>query len=163
MSTEINDLILNNEMLIQKICRTYYRNLHDQEDLFQEIIIRILNSYDGFRKESKFSTWLYRVSINTAISHKNQKQLPLLTPQHIADKSIDDVYYAQKGESDIDYLYKAIEKLNKIEKAIIHLYLEEKSYAEISEIIGISEKNVSVRIVRIKKKLRGLYLSVYNQ
>lgn len=160
MSPDIEQILLENERLIFGICRTFYKEKADQEDLFQEIIIRMLKSFDSYRGNSKLSTWLYRIGMNTAITYKKQKQRYAVNmlSDNISIQGQDEGYV--KGESDIDFLYRAIEKLNKIEKAIIHLYLEENTYAEIAEITGISEKNVSVKIVRIKRKLKDIILEL---
>ena len=137
--------------ILHKICFVYSNNNADKEDLYQEIVLQLWKSYPSFRKEAKFSTWMYRVALNTAItlnkkaalfeSHKKQ-----LSDEYAISEVID---YSE----DIKILYKAISKLSKIEKAIIMLWLEEKAYNEIAEIVGISEKNVSVKLVRSKKKL----------
>jgi RNA polymerase sigma-70 factor (ECF subfamily) len=159
MAPEIHQLIIQNQGIIWKIARTFYLIDEDREDLFQDIVVRVIENYHSFREDARFSTWLYRVALNTAISHKKKKKnllsLSDLFRQPVEEKS-DQTY----DMSDINMLYGAIDKLNKIEKAIILLYLEEKSYQEISDIIGISLKNVSVRIVRIKRKLGDILNSM---
>ena len=143
--------IQKHQGILHKICFVYSNNNADKEDLYQEIVLQLWKSYPSFRKEAKFSTWMYRVALNTAITlnkkaalfenHKTQ-----LSDEYAISEVID---YSE----DIKILYKAISKLSKIEKAIIMLWLEEKAYSEIAEIVGISEKNVSVKLVRSKKKL----------
>ena len=143
--------IQNHQGILHKICFVYSNNNADKEDLYQEIVLQLWRSYPSFRKEAKFSTWMYRVALNTAITlnkkaaifenHKTQ-----LSDEYAVEEVID---YSE----DIKILYKAISKLSKIEKAIIMLWLEEKAYSEIAEIVGVSEKNVSVKLVRSKKKL----------
>ena len=146
--------IQKHQGILHKICFVYSNNKADKEDLYQEIVLQLWKSYPSFRKESKFSTWMYRVALNTAITlnrkaalfenHKTQ-----LSEEYAIAEVID---YSE----DIKILYKAISKLSKIEKAIIMLWLEEKAYSEISEIVGISEKNVSVKLVRTKNKLEQI-------
>lgn len=142
--------IQNHQGILHKICFVYAHNTADKEDLYQEIVLQLWKSYPSFRKEAKFSTWMYRVALNTAITlnkkaskFKNKVQIS----NDYAVEQVDD--YSE----DITILYKAITKLSKIEKAIILLWLEEKAYSEIAQIVGISEKNVSVKLVRSKKKL----------
>ena len=137
--------------ILHKICFVYSNCNADKEDLYQEIVLQLWKSYPSFRKESKFSTWMYRVALNTAITFNKKAALfesnkAPLTSDIAIEEGID-------YSADIKTLYKAISKLSKIEKAIILLWLEEKTYREISEIIGISEKNVSVKLVRSKRKL----------
>lgn len=155
MAQDIQQLIIKNQGIIRTITRVFYVSQADREDLFQDIVVRVLENYKSFRQESRFSTWLYRVALNTAISHKkkNRKLIPMQGNEHRIPEEEDHGPY---DKSDIMILYRAIDRLNKIEKAIIFLYLEEKSYREISEIMGISEKNTGVKIVRIKKKLKGI-------
>jgi RNA polymerase sigma-70 factor (ECF subfamily) len=142
--------IQKHQGILHKICFVYSHNNADKEDLYQEIVLQLWKSYPSFRQESKFSTWMYRVALNTAIT-LNKKASKFKNKAEISDdyavEKIDD--YSEE----IKILYKAISKLSKIEKAIVMLWLEEKTYNEIAEIIGISEKNVSVKLVRSKKKL----------
>lgn len=158
-----NNIEIENEFIIEiqkhqgilhKICFIYSQNVVEKEDLYQEIILQLWKSYPSFRKEAKFSTWMYRVALNTAIT-LNKKAV--LFENHKTQLS-DDYAIAEAVDysEDIKILYKAISKLSKIEKAIIMLWLEEKAYSEIAEIVGMSVKNVSVKLVRSKKKLAKL-------
>ncbi|MGC9342335.1 MAG: sigma-70 family RNA polymerase sigma factor [Bacteroidales bacterium] len=159
MTQDIHQLIVENQGIIWNVTRTFYLLKEDREDLFQDIVVRVIENYPSFRHESKFSTWLYRVALNTAISHKKKKKsfisLAALFKTPIQKKN-DNAY----DSSDISMLYRAINNLNKIEKAIILLYLEEKSYQEISDVIGLTVKNISVKLVRIKKKLGEIMRSM---
>ena len=153
MKEEFVTLIKQHQGILQKICNIYfYRNPY-KEDYYQEILIRVWKAYPSFGNQSKFSTWLYRVALNTAIDIIRKQQLQ---PRHIELSKSE--YNIPVNESDAeseqkDQLYLAINRLSDIEKAIILLYLEENSYAEIGEIIGISEGNAGVRISRIKNQL----------
>ena len=142
--------IQKHQGILHKICFVYSNNNADKEDLYQEIVLQLWKSYPSFRQESKFSTWMYRVALNTAIT-LNKKASKFKNKAEISDdytvEKVDD--YSEE----IKLLYKAISKLSKIEKAIVMLWLEQKTYNEIAEIIGISEKNVGVKLVRSKKKL----------
>jgi len=140
--------IQKHQGILHKICFVYSHNNADKEDLYQEIVLQLWKSYPSFRQESKFSTWMYRVAFNTAIT-LNKKASKFKNKAEISDdytvEKVDD--YSEE----IKLLYKAISKLSKIEKAIVMLWLEQKTYNEIAEIIGISEKNVGVKLVRSKK------------
>jgi RNA polymerase sigma-70 factor (ECF subfamily) len=149
-----SELIIRNQGLIHKITLIYIDNPADREDLFQEICLQLWKSYPNFRQESKFSTWMYRVALNTAISNV-RKQKTRVVCEPLAN------YRQVEAEPDESYdnvlqLYAAVSKLNQIDKAIILLWLEEKSYEEIASITGLSKSNVSVKLMRIKKKLEEM-------
>jgi RNA polymerase sigma-70 factor (ECF subfamily) len=147
--------IKENELLIYKVCRMYAYTTADREDLFQEIVIQLWNAYPKFRGESKFSTWLYRVSLNTAISGLRKKKdfiesrEPAELPERIDAETAE-------HEEELVQLYAAMDRLSQLEKAIVMLYMEDRSYEEMEEIIGISQGNLRVKMNRIKEKLRQL-------
>jgi RNA polymerase sigma-70 factor (ECF subfamily) len=151
------DMITSNQGIIHKVCGMYCDTAEDREDLFQEIVSQLWRSMESFRAESKVSTWMYRVSLNTAITHfKKEKRRPDRENFHyesiqIADKKYDDSY-----EEQVKVLHKAISKLTGIEKSIVLLYLENKKYEEIAEIVGITQNYVRVKMNRVKAKLKKL-------
>lgn len=131
-------------------------NHDDQQDLFQEIICQLWKSYDSFRNESQFSTWMYRVAINTAIVFlKNEKRkvdkYPIVS-ENIKEEEGD----SEIKESQMEHFYKAIQKLEKIDKAIIFYQLEGFSHKEIGSNLGISEGNARVKLNRAKEKLKEI-------
>jgi len=147
-------LIFDNQLLIHKICNIYGKSDADKEDLFQEITIQLWKSFASFEHKSKFSTWLYRVALNTAIAQKRkEKRNPEFSSLTIEEIHIPETSRSEAEEDELLALQLAIHQLKKIDRAIIFLYLEEKSYQEIADIIGITPKNVGVKIVRIKAKL----------
>lgn len=137
--------------VIFKVCYVY-ASREELEDYYQEVLIQLWRSLPKFRNESKMSTWIYRISLNTCISYvrKNKKvnKVSLIDLDFI-DNDIEKKYY-------IDELYLLINRLNKFEKAIILLWLEERDYEEIASIVGISKNNVAVKLNRIKEKLRRM-------
>jgi len=146
-----------NEGIIQKICRLYGHTQPDREDLFQEIVVQLWKAVPTFRGQSKFSTWMYRVSLNTAISdfRKKKRTLP------VSETEIDSVEIKSElrdvnEEEKLNTLYTAIGRLPEIDKAIVILYLEDKSYEEMEDILGINTNNLRVKMNRIKEKLRQL-------
>jgi RNA polymerase sigma-70 factor (ECF subfamily) len=154
-------LIKENQHIIHKICLVYTSDHEDRRDLFQEICLQLWKSYGSFREESKFSTWLYRVALNTAIGDiRKKKKWMVNEPFKKVQESPEEAY--EKKEK-LNVLYKTISKLNRIDKAVIILWLEEKSYEEIGEIVGMTSKNVSVRLVRIKQKLQKMIHSNANR
>ncbi len=147
--------ITQNQGIIHKVTRIYCDNEDDRKDLFQEILIQLWKSYDKFREQSKFSTWMYRVAINTAITNfkrdkKSRKSEIGKDLYQLADEP-----YDEEKEEHLKLLYEAINQLTGIEKSITLLYLEDKPYEEISEITGISQNYVRVKMNRIKKKLES--------
>ena len=146
------ELVEENKKLIYKVSHMYCDAQIDKVDLFQEIIVNLWKGFPSFRGDSKASTWVYRVSINTAISwykdfvkNNNHIEYTNVIPQ-FQDKSSDNELYEQ--------LYCAIGNLGKLDKAIVLLQLDGYSYDEISEIIGLTKTNVATKISRIKLKLK---------
>ena len=142
--------------IILKVCSTYCNNRDDSEDLFQEIVLQLWNSYSGFKGEAKVSTWMYRVALNTAITRlRITKRRP--DNQRLDNDNFNTAEVAN-NRLDIQFiaeLQQAINMLNRFDRALMMLYLDEKSYSEIAEIIGISESNVGVKINRIKNRLKS--------
>ncbi len=151
--TELED----NQNIVHKVCTLYTNNKDAHNDLFQEITIQLWKAYPKFRGESKFSTWMYRVALNTAITlyRKSKKR--------VTTRDYDDFIYKIKSdeydetqEQQLRVMYNAIKQLGDIDKALVFLYLENKDYGEISETLGISEVNARVKMNRIKNKLRTI-------
>ena len=150
----------NNQGIIHKICRIYTTESDAHKDLFQEITIQLWKNYSKFRGDSKFSTWMYRVALNTAISlyRKSSKRIKTEDYSDIEYK-IQSVEYDDNQELQLKALYAAIHQLNDIDKALIFLYLEDKPFKEISITLGISDINARVKMNRAKEKLRTILLS----
>jgi len=145
------ELIHRHQSIIHKICFVYSRNKADREDLQQEIVLQLWKSFPSFREDAAFSTWMYRVALNTAINLTRKGGFFVdsnSTPEIPYDPS-----ESYELSEEIRILYKAISQLKKIEKAIILLWLEDRSYEEIAASIGITVKNVSVKLVRIRARL----------
>lgn len=157
-------LIVSHQDMIHMVCNIYGQTATDREDLFQEITIQLWKSFSTFEHKSKFSTWLYRVALNTAITQKRkEKRTPPSTSLSETEMCIPNVVGTDTDEEDMQALRSAIRRLNAIDRAIIFLYLEEKSYQEIAEIIGITSKYVGVKIVRIKAKLLTILKTSYGK
>jgi len=150
------DLIDENQNLIHKICRLYTNSEAEHKDLFQEITIQLWKAYPKFRGDSKFSTWMYRVGINTAITiyRKSKRRIRSYNFDDVSYKIPDDTTYNYKEDQQLEAIYEAVKALNDVDKAIVFLYLEDKSYKEISETIGLTEVNARVKMNRIKNKLK---------
>lgn len=150
-------LLKEHERLVYKICRIYGKTEDDRQDLFQDIVIQLWKSYPGFRAESKFSTWLYCIALNVAITqYRKQKNKIYTVDIEELNVVLPDQGYSTIKDEQSQEMYTAIEKLNDIEKAIVMLYLDDKSYDEMEEIMGISNGNLRVKMNRIKEKLRQI-------
>lgn len=154
---EFLNTVNSNQGIIHKVCRIYCDTPEDREDLFQEIVAQLWRSYPAFRNESKVSTWMYKVSLNTAITHfKKSKRRPDRDDIERNNVQLVQEEYDDSYEENIKLLYKAVSKLTGIEKSITLLYLEDKKYEEIAEIVGITQNYVRVKMNRIKAKLKKL-------
>lgn len=155
MEKEFLHIIAENQGIIHKVCSIYCDLEEDRRDLFQEILVQLWKSYPSFRNESKFSTWMYRVALNTAItSFKKDKRQPDKTGLSYENLQLAEEMYDSRTEDQIKMLNKAVSNLTGIEKSIILLFLEDKKYEEIAEITGITQNYVRVKMNRIKKKLK---------
>jgi len=145
----------SNQNIAHKICRIYTTNQDAHNDLFQEITIQLWKNYSKFRGDSKFSTWMYRVALNTAISLYRKSSRSIKT-QDFSDVSfkIKSVDYDDTKDQQLKALYDGIRELSDIEKALIFLYLEDKPYKEIAITLGITEVNARVKMNRAKDKLK---------
>lgn len=147
-------LIREHEGIIYKIARVYFDQEEDQKDLYQEIVYQLWRSYDSYASKSKWSTWMYRVALNTAISFLKRDKSKV---KKVSSDGLDDFRmepFDPVMEQRIEWLYKSIQELSVVEKGIILLYLEGKSHQEISKITGFSTSNIGTRISRIKDKLK---------
>ncbi len=154
---EFVKLVYQHQSMLYKVCSLYCASAQDRQDLFQEIVIQLWKSYPKFRGESKFSTWLYRIALNTAISDlRKQKNQPTVPGSESFPEEIPEVQYYREKDEQIHQLYTAINHLTEVEKALVMLYLEDKTYHEMEEILGIHENNLRVKMNRIKEKIRKL-------
>jgi len=149
---EFLSLINQHQNIIHKVCNIYMHDSADKEDLFQEITLQAWNAYKNFRGDSKFSTWLYRVALNTAISfYRKDKRRPVF---ELANEFPDQPEETNEIEEQMKALHQSISTLSKIDKALVMLYLEDYSYDEIGNMLGITANNVAVKMNRIKIKLK---------
>ncbi len=143
--------------IVHKVCRLYTNNSQAHNDLFQEITIQLWRAYPKFRGDSKFSTWMYRVGLNTAITLYRKRKRSIKTQEFESVQfKIKADEYDDTEDQQLKLLYEAVHQLNDIEKALVFLYLEDKDYREISGTLGISEVNARVKMNRVKKKLRTI-------
>ena len=151
------DILEKNIGIIIKIARAYSKTLHDKEDLINDITLELWKSFGRFKGDSKISTWIYRIALNTSMNYKRKREKDRLF--FLDDlKQIENLSWLieQPDSSHSEILYQCIDELNQLNKAIILLYLDGNSHDEISDITGISKTNVGTRISRIKEQIKNL-------
>ena len=154
------DILEKNIGIIIKIARAYSKTLPDKEDLINDITLELWKSFGRFKGNSKISTWIYRIALNTSMNYKRKREKDRLF--FLDDlKQIENLSWLieQPDSSNSEILYQCIDELNQLNKAIILLYLDGNSHDEISEITGISKTNVGTRISRIKEEIKNLVIS----
>jgi len=152
---QFNKLIEQHKGILFKVARTYCQNTEDRQDLIQEIRIQIWQSLDKYNTNYKISTWLYRVSINTAISfYRKDKSRQQTSIKWNSKFQQSNEPYDKDKEGKLNLLEQFIYELNEFDKAIMLLYLEGKSHKDISNVLGLSKSNVGTKIGRIKDKLK---------
>lgn len=150
------DLVEGHKGIIYKVSNTYCRNAEDRKDLVQEIIVQLWNSFSKYDDRLRWSTWMYRIALNVAISfyRKEKRRTKSLAPFAENIILIDESDKQAVSETDIELLNQFIDQLDKLNKALMILYLDNHSYSEISDILGISVTNVATKISRVKEKLK---------
>ena len=150
-----------NRTRILKICRVYVWNPSDQEDLYQEILFQVWRALPGLKENAYANTWLYRIAINTSISFARKRAvrggsaLPLNHAEFTRHIEARQTHVGQQGEN-LAALYEAIARLDSVERALITLFLEDLSYEQIADVLGVSANHVGVMLYRAKKKLAAL-------
>ena len=149
-------LMQDNKGIIFKVCNAYCPNVHDREDLAQEIIYNVWKSWSGFDNSYKFSTWMYRIALNVAISYyrKQNRNTSTISLDETEKEIADTTEQHDAAIENTLLLEKFINELNTLDKALMLLYIDGKSYAEIAEILGITETNTATKINRIKNNLK---------
>lgn len=150
-------LIRENRGQLRKICRVYGADAPDREDLRQEILLQLWRSLDSFRGDADAGTWLYRVALNTALSRRRDRETREEARLHREDDAVPDAPSRPDREhrerERLERLYAAIDRLEDPDRALVLMYLDEKSYSEMAEVLGITENHVGVRLHRIRKRL----------
>ncbi|HLZ89568.1 MAG TPA: sigma-70 family RNA polymerase sigma factor [Puia sp.] len=147
-------LIQDNKGILYKISSSYCRNAGDREDLMQEMIYQLWRSAPRYDKNQKFSTWMYRIALNVAISFYRKTSRSGVTVELDAEAQFSDESGDEVLTERIEVLQRFIRNLNELDKALMILYLEERPYREMAEILGVSETNVATKLSRIKGRLK---------
>jgi RNA polymerase sigma-70 factor (ECF subfamily) len=148
------ETIGEHQRIIHKVSRMYRNMREDQQDLFQEIVYQLWRAFPQFRREAKISTWIYRIALNTAMASYRKQRPSIALAEHPPDLAEAQETISEREE----WLFRALRTLSESERALISLYLEDYSYAEIASITGISENYVGVKLNRIKEKLKTILI-----
>ena len=151
------EILKQHEKILFKVSNAYCEDIEDRKDIVQEIIIQLWRSKHKYNPDYRFSTWIYRISLNVAISHYRKTTRRKSTEVDMNDEliNISDENSANGHlDQQLETLHRFINNLDKLHKALMLLYLENYNYREISEVLGISETNVATKINRIKKRLK---------
>lgn len=152
---QFNELVREQKKNIYTVCYMFSDDQEEVADLFQEVLVNLWQGIDRFRHEAKTSTWVYRIALNTCLAHEKKKQRQ---PSTISLTMDIDLYAGKDNDTrQIRQLHERINRLNYLDRAIVLLWLENLPYDEIAAITGISVKNVSVRLVRIKEQLKQMH------
>lgn len=155
LEREFLDMIAAQKRIIYKVCYIYAKDQDDLNDLFQEVVLNLWKSFPNYRGDSTVTTWVYRIAMNTCITFLRRSNTRLQTIPMTAD--VASLVADEEGRTgQLQELYRLINKLGKLERALILLWLEERSYQEMADILGISKANVAVKLLRTKEKLKKM-------
>ena len=155
LEREFLDMIAAQKRIIYKVCYIYAKDQDDLNDLFQEVVLNLWKSFPNYRGDSTVTTWVYRIAMNTCITFLRRSSTRLQTIPMTAD--VASLVADEEGRTgQLQELYRLINRLGKLERALILLWLEERSYQEMADILGISKANVAVKLLRTKEKLKKM-------
>jgi RNA polymerase sigma-70 factor (ECF subfamily) len=155
LEREFLDMIAAQKRVIYKVCYIYAKDQDDLNDLFQEVVLNLWKSFPNYRGDSTVTTWVYRIAMNTCITFLRRSNTRLQTIPMTAD--VASLVADEEGRTgQLQELYRLINRLGKLERALILLWLEERSYQEMADILGISKANVAVKLLRTKEKLKKM-------
>jgi RNA polymerase sigma-70 factor (ECF subfamily) len=147
--------VANHQGILHRIAAVYADDPAEREDLMQDMLVQLWGAWSSFRAESALSTWMYRVALNTALLDRRRKsRRPILRPLSDLDTLRAVAPVPDESETDIRNLYACIRGLPELDRALILLQLEQHDYEQIAAITGLTRSNVSVRLVRIRRRLR---------
>jgi RNA polymerase sigma factor (sigma-70 family) len=154
LQDRFQNLIEDHKKILYKVCSSYCRNPGDRDDLAQEIVVQLWRSFSAFDERVRFSTWMYRIALNVAISFYRRESV---RSRHVVsgdERLLEAADESQSQSAEVQALYQWIERLDPLNKALALLYLDGNNYQEIAEVLGISETNAATKISRLKQTLR---------
>jgi RNA polymerase sigma-70 factor (ECF subfamily) len=155
LQARFQTLVEHHKKILYKVCNSYCRNRDDREDLAQEIIIQLWRSFERFDERCRFSTWMYRIAINVAISFYRRESVHAKHVVSDEERILNTVDETANQSPEVQTLYRFIEGMDPLNRALILLYLDGSDYHEISEVLGITETNVATKISRIKHSMKN--------
>ena len=147
-------LMEEHKKILYKVCHSYCRNPGDRDDLAQEIIVQLWRSFRAFDERARFSTWMYRIALNVAISFYRRESVRTRYVVPGSEHLLEAVDQTANRSEEVQVLYQWIEGLDPLHKALVILYLDGNNYQEIADVLGISQTNVATKINRLKETLR---------
>jgi RNA polymerase sigma-70 factor (ECF subfamily) len=153
-------LVDEHKKILYKVCYSYCRNRDDREDLAQEIIVQLWRSFASFDGRCRFSTWMYRIALNVAISFYRRESTRTRHVLSDDEKVLNAIDETENRSAEVQALYEFIDGLEPLNKALILLYLDGNSYSEIADVVGITETNVATKISRLKQTMREEFRGV---
>jgi RNA polymerase sigma-70 factor (ECF subfamily) len=153
------ELVRDNEVRLWRVCRVYEDDTESRRDLYQDILVQLWRAMPSFARRAQAGTWLYRVALNTALSHRRRQAgrhetrlADRADPVSGTPSAIEQLETAQR----LERLHRAIHHLGEVDRMLVTMYLDDRSYREMADVVGISESNVGVKLHRIKRKLAAL-------
>jgi RNA polymerase sigma factor (sigma-70 family) len=159
LQNRFQDLVEEHKKILYKVCNLYCRNRDDRDDLAQEIVIQLWRSFPSFDGRCQFSTWMYRIALNVAISFYRRESTRTRHLISDDDRLLNAIDETASQSEDLRLLYEFIAELDPLNKALILLYLDGNNYKEIADVLGISETNVATKISRLKQTMKQEFSS----
>jgi len=160
LQEKFQTLVDEHKKILYKVCYSYCRNRDDREDLAQEIIVQLWRSFASFDGRCRFSTWMYRIALNVAISFYRRESTRTRHVLSDDEKVLNAIDETENRSAEVQALYEFIDGLEPLNKALILLYLDGNSYSEIADVVGITETNVATKISRLKQIMREEFRGV---
>jgi RNA polymerase sigma factor (sigma-70 family) len=160
LQQRFQSLVDEHRKILYKVCNSYCRNQDDREDLAQEIIVQLWRSFGRFDERCRFSTWMYRIALNVAISFYRRERTRTRHVLSTHERLLDVIDDTSSQAPEIRILYEFIDGLDPLNRALVLLYLDGNSYLEIAQVLGISETNVATKISRLKKAIHEQFSPV---
>jgi RNA polymerase sigma factor (sigma-70 family) len=159
LEARFQSLLEEHKRILYSICNSYCRNREDREDLAQEIVIQLWRSFGAFDGRCRFSTWMYRIALNVAISYCRRESARARHQVSADERLLVEIEETTPESEEMQFLYRFIAELDPLNKGLVLLYLDGNSYREIAQVLGISETNVATRISRLKQTMREAFRS----
>ena len=153
-------IVESNQGIIRSLCKVYYPGVEDQKDVFQDIVLQLWKSFESFRGESKISTWIYKVSLNTILTKVRNEERKIVTESIVSSELS---FSNAMADDEVELLHRVIQSLKELDKAIVILFLEGYKNKEIAQILNVTTTNVSTRLNRVKAELKAKFKNQHHE